>query len=121
MSAVLHCRCKWRAGMITEAEAKTKWCPLARLFVQSEIKTGGSITQIVTASANAGLPTGNDGDDIRPHCIGSACMAWREVKERTSTGCENDARPPGPDWELDGNEIRGPAGSPYVMRNWKRT
>ena len=41
-------------NMMTEAEAKTKWCPLDR-GSYSERHIGGTM----------------------PHCIGSDCMAWR--------------------------------------------
>lgn len=44
--------------MITEEEAKTKWCPFARL---SEM--GGTYNRVGPA---AGL-----------YCIASACMTWR--------------------------------------------
>ena len=52
--------------MITEDEAKTKWCPFAR----SIVSTGGG--------ANRGKDSGGSPP---PHvnCIGSACMAWRRV------------------------------------------
>lgn len=44
---------------MTEAEAKTKWCPFAR-----DSETAGN-RSILTP------------DDIRFPCIASACMAWR--------------------------------------------
>jgi hypothetical protein len=50
---------------MTEEEAKTKWCPFARLTFSTE-----------------GFAAGNRFDDCawaekRALCIGSACMAWR--------------------------------------------
>lgn len=44
---------------MTEAEAKTKWCPFARL---SEM--GGTYNRC--------------GPSANLECIGSACMAWRK-------------------------------------------
>lgn len=64
--------------MITEADAKTKWCP------------------------NANMPFGHrDG-----YCIGSACMAWREqVEYRNNWSSSQNVKPPVPDdgWEPNGD------------------
>ena len=49
--------------MMTEAEAKTKWCPMVRFVMQS----GG-------AAYNR---SEDGGPIIRTACIASACMAWR--------------------------------------------
>lgn len=51
---------------MTEQEAKTKWCPFAR--VGSETTGLGSINRDVRKVANF--------DSV--HCIGSACMAFRQ-------------------------------------------
>ena len=63
---------------VTEAEAKTKWCPFARL---SEM--GGTYNRIGPAA------------DL--YCIGSACMAWRKGKGagqyRDGTIYETDREP----------------------------
>lgn len=48
--------------MITEAEAKTKWCPLSREL-----------------SSEGGASFNRNGHG-RIDCIGSACMAWRRVE-----------------------------------------
>jgi hypothetical protein len=50
---------------MTEEEAKTKWCPFARVSMAWQSSIG---------SANRGLT-----EDEKPlaNCIGSACMAWR--------------------------------------------
>lgn len=51
--------------MMTEEEAKAKWCPFARLVLTSE-----------------GFPSGNRFQENsfvgETRCIGSACMAWRK-------------------------------------------
>jgi hypothetical protein len=54
--------------MLTETEAKTKWCPFVRLR--------GKYDDAATSSFNRCLPFGND---LTPetHCWASACMAWR--------------------------------------------
>lgn len=46
--------------MITETEAKTKWCPLVRV---------GNSAGCNRSSMDFGQVS---------HCIGSRCMAWRE-------------------------------------------
>lgn len=57
--------------LLTEDEAKERWCPFARYAVVSK--------HVVSAAGN------RFGDDVVPldmnpkqsRCIGSACMAWR--------------------------------------------
>lgn len=48
---------------MTEEEAKTKWCPLAE-----NGSRGGNIHDRMNGETPAGL-----------RCIGSSCMAWREL------------------------------------------
>jgi hypothetical protein len=58
---------------MTEDEAKTKWCPQARVP-----------THTGHCARNRDLPLVND--DGRPsvgtYCIASGCMAWRETSTR---------------------------------------
>lgn len=56
--------------MITEAEAKTKWCPLARAS-SSRDETGASVNRGYGGTDKGTVP------DIDCMCIASACMAWR--------------------------------------------
>lgn len=56
--------------MITEAEAKTKWCPFANVYVPYQ-NTG--------AAGNRGLSTNNNLATLTL-CVGSACMAWRWIE-----------------------------------------
>jgi hypothetical protein len=54
--------------MMAESEAKSKWCPFARVGVVSE----------VTGAAYAANRAGKEGKMIgAAMCLGSACMAWR--------------------------------------------
>ena len=48
-----------------ESEAKTKWCPFARLL--TEVGTGNRVLCKDVLSIN----------DEPTNCIGSECMAWR--------------------------------------------
>lgn len=65
--------------ILTEDEAKTKWCPFAR---------------VVRSNAGAMSAVNRDGPkpDPRALCIGSECMAWRHFpqgenySENMSTG-----------------------------------
>lgn len=52
--------------MYTEAEAKTRWCPLSRAIVWNDSET------LLAAGANLKA----DGEPASM-CIASACMAWR--------------------------------------------
>jgi hypothetical protein len=50
--------------MITEKEAKTKWCPHTQVVVEQGVMSDNRLP-------GTGEPTG------LPVCIGSACMMWR--------------------------------------------
>ena len=58
--------------MMTEEEAKTKWCPFAR--------ARGFASEAAINRPWTGLPQDHQKADIPDgecKCIGSACMAWR--------------------------------------------
>jgi hypothetical protein len=60
----------------TEEEAKTKWCPYARVQVERQGYIGG------TGGSNHALAGVNrllDASVRNADCLGSACMAWRKV------------------------------------------
>lgn len=60
---------------MTEDEAKTKWCPFARVLIDDG--DGGHRT-----SANRLEMGGEPGPDLdwpTPRCIASECMAWRQT------------------------------------------
>lgn len=67
---------------MTEAEAKTKWCPFARTLENDTVRVGGVATP-VAASINREVGNyDNSGNETvlfhgRHRCIASACMAWR--------------------------------------------
>lgn len=57
---------------MTEAEAKTKWCPMARVLVSDSAGTG-------TANRLPLMQCGPNGEyrpDTSANCLGSACMVW---------------------------------------------
>lgn len=63
---------------MTEEDAKTKWCPFARLVT----------TENGSAGMRMGAPAGHNRYSGKPGelctaslCIASACMAWREKRE----------------------------------------
>ena len=61
---------------MTEDDAKKKWCPFARVRDQHQFESGGlTYRQSVPVSINRG----DDALAQEVCCIGSACMAWRDV------------------------------------------
>ena len=62
-----------------EEEAKTRWCPFARVPFHNAMLDYE--TPFATESAaGVNLLAGEDGETVIPkaaRCIGSACMAWR--------------------------------------------
>ena len=90
--------------LMTEEEAKTKWCPHTRLAAPVDSEAAGT--------------SGNRyGDDALSgcRCIGSQCMAWRcgkpaiERQGSLGDGANPHAfRPNGDGWE-------------FIKRAWQRT
>jgi hypothetical protein len=62
---------------MTEDEAKTKWCPFVRSTVVG-LDDAGKITVVSNRDA-AQLVQVDDIKVMTHNCIGSACMAWRNV------------------------------------------
>ena len=65
--------------MMTEDEAKGKWCPFARVASAP----GGSLATFATVNR------GGAGSRDEVSCLGSACMAWRNefgIKVDEETG-----------------------------------
>ena len=59
---------------MTEEEAKTKWCPFARVMISADSDGGGAFAvkgPIALGSANRFKA------NERAACIASECMAWR--------------------------------------------
>lgn len=63
----------------TEEQAKTKWCPFARVAVEGYPASGDplAIHSGSVASVNRDSPSANTVPTAHCYCIGSACMAWR--------------------------------------------
>lgn len=77
--------------MLTEDEAKTKWCPLSR--------TGDTRSDERCTVNRAG-----NGPDVDCYCIASACMAWRSEPLTYEHGeaLPFGTTPADPGWEKDG-------------------
>jgi len=68
---------------MTEDEARTKWCPFARVL--SSLSNG----HVVIAAAAGNRANGLTGGGLNPsaaRCIASDCMAWRWHDGGTSEG-----------------------------------
>lgn len=70
---------------MTEAEAKTKWCPFAR----SAPPAFGAVAMPGSMAAQLGgaLPRENF------QCVGSVCMAWRWLPDNEQTRGQSYAHP----------------------------
>lgn len=77
--------------LVSEAEARTKWCPFARV----PYSTGTSFNCAAGPDPEAQNVTGWP---LNARCIASDCMAWRPA--------END-----PVWQLDTNIDPPPRGA----------
>jgi hypothetical protein len=77
--------------MLAEAEAKTKWCPFARVVpVVSPVGAGQPAIGLGVAAHNRIREPGHINDatwNAAMHCLGSACMAWRWHAWRCGEGC----------------------------------
>jgi hypothetical protein len=74
---------------MTEEEAKTRWCPFARVASPLCVTKPGSTVEDWIGVAGANRAAHSDRVNAKgatslsnpesARCIGSACMAWREV------------------------------------------
>lgn len=55
---------------MTETEAKTKWCPLARIGFAQSVPAAIALTAVNIIKID-------DGPEKRTFCIGSGCIMWR--------------------------------------------
>lgn len=69
---------------MTEDEAKTKWCPFARVLENGSLGNGNNRVQEKTGS-EVRAP-------IASFCLGSTCMAWRTRHQWMDNAQES------PDW-----------------------
>ena len=76
--------------IVTEEEAKTKWCPFARVLpcdqVQEAEKRPTLVARLQTyynrIARTSGDNTTLDPPNESTSCIASACMAWRQAQSR---------------------------------------
>ncbi len=71
---------KGKRAMHTEEEAKTKWCPFARIAAIATLNGTAAPTNIPTYNRLLRAFEDNSAKDIRDtscNCIASECMAWR--------------------------------------------
>ena len=63
--------------LLTEEEAKTKWCPMIRQAIIGD-SVGVVFNSVHDSKDSTNTPSGN--------CIASACMMWRGALQRKSDG-----------------------------------
>lgn len=83
--------------MMTEDEAKTKWCPMARVALDYGEGSNGARAVL---SANRGWADQTDHLAADSCCIGSACMMWSVGSARKLETAYGIPRPDGEWWEL---------------------
>jgi hypothetical protein len=86
---------------VTEDEAKTKWCPFAR------VGSGASGLGSLNRDAHPDSMFGRNQLPQLSMCIASACMAWRWRAGGTGDEVEERRKPPG-----EGHGYCGLAGAP---------
>lgn len=69
---------------MTEGEAKTKWCPFARVVMGADLGPQGTKGVDCGGAKTSFNRVGVNPNIIRTHaatnCIGSNCMAWRTIE-----------------------------------------
>ena len=98
---------------MTEDEAKTKWCPFARV---PGLTIGGSGIAMNRHPQNTPQPELEHAEFMTPKCIGSACMAWRWIitPKQAESNASIEAINPGcnPNMETVSRGYCGLAGKP---------
>ena len=90
-------------SLLTEEDAKAKWCPMARSlhhYLVTDKEFGGT-KAVFEGAPNRLYRSFDNVSDANPpwsRCIGSTCMAWREVTPahdpmHRSDGTEYFAKP----------------------------
>ena len=97
--------------MLTEAEAKTKWCAFAR-YDSGDGAPSNRWKQSLPADEPHAL------NPVPCRCIGSDCMAWRKSTERTDKPV--GLKPEGDGWVEDGPS-RGAGGAVTHRQTWVRS
>lgn len=84
--------------MHIEDEAKTKWCPFARVVAVTDelpYMAGNRVKNHLQWPVETTL------NPETARCIGSACMAWRPIMTCETVIGERDKKPEGDGWEWD--------------------
>ena len=84
--------------MMTEAEAKTKWCPFARVGLVTDDDGGVAVNRSVEPVDKRTVSICSVYDETR--CIAAACMAWRwDESEWQTMDSLRGPKPEGEGWE----------------------
>lgn len=81
--------------LLTEEDAKTKWCPFARVIAGAIEGKGGTVSP--PYNRFAALETGSHPNPVDARCIASECMAWRWSKfNQSNLNLPKELTPPPP-------------------------
>jgi len=78
------------SDVVTEGQAKTKWCPLVRVLQRDDIARHSKKGEDFSATRTGFAPTvavnrNPFGESSEYRCIGSGCMAWHTVFSASPT------------------------------------
>jgi hypothetical protein len=65
--------------IVTETEAKEKWCPFARVGIHAANRSYDDVDEELPSAWFRPTEPSNEGNPNEAHCIGSRCMMWRWV------------------------------------------
>ena len=75
---------------MTEDEAKTKWCPFARVVAASHTSRSTARNRVVETAEDGDVEGVLIAGLAGAQCVGSACMAWRTIASKAAQEYPDD-------------------------------